>query len=218
MRRRATTRARLINAKVVEIIILYLIMDSAMSGPPPQNYLITREKQTLLRLSNLSLGDMPFRFFSTHGYWFITFICNRLNHACAAVTSLFIGLSHSEDWPHLNGPISAWSPAKTFDGKFWHQLYRKTFTGLGDFVPDKIFCLRRNTLLSRYTRLFLTFLKSGLIHHCIARLNSFAANETFTSKRFYALHAIGIIFEDDIQAITTDVPILVSVRQVVGYI
>jgi len=93
MRRRATTRARLVNAKVVEIIILYLIMDAAMSGPPPQNHLITREKQTLLRLSNLSLGDMLFRFFSTHGYWFITFICNRLNHACAAVTSLFIGLS-----------------------------------------------------------------------------------------------------------------------------
>jgi hypothetical protein len=45
MRRRATTRARLVNAKVVEIIILYLIMDAAMSGPPPQNHLITREKQ-----------------------------------------------------------------------------------------------------------------------------------------------------------------------------
>ena len=146
-------------------------------------------------------------------------------------------LKHSEDWPHLNGPTSAcftvrgfWGlsdrptvlilrlPAKAFDGKFWHQLYRKTLTNLEDFVPDKIFCLRRNTLLSRYTRLFLTFLKSGLIHHCIARLNSFAANETFTSKKFYALHAIGIIFEDDIQAITTDVPIPVSVRQVVGYI
>jgi hypothetical protein len=45
MRRRATTRARLVNAKVVEIIILYLIIDTAMSGPPPQNHLITREKQ-----------------------------------------------------------------------------------------------------------------------------------------------------------------------------
>ncbi|EMT74105.1 hypothetical protein FOC4_g10002580 [Fusarium odoratissimum] len=148
-------------------------MDAAMSGPPPKNHLITREKQTRLRLSNLSLGDVLFRFFSTLGYWFITFICNRLNHACAAVTALLIGLSHSEDWSHLNGPISAcytvlgfWgSPAKTFDGKFWHQLCRKTFTGLGDFVPDKIFCLRRNTLLSQYTRLFLTFLISGLMHH-----------------------------------------------------
>lgn len=62
MRQRATTRARLVNAKAVE-------------------------------LSILSLGDVLFRYFSTLGYWFITFICNRLNHACAAVTSLFIGLS-----------------------------------------------------------------------------------------------------------------------------
>ncbi|KAJ0138533.1 Uncharacterized protein HZ326_18542 [Fusarium oxysporum f. sp. albedinis] len=127
MRRRATTRARLVNAKVVEIIILYLIIDTAMSGPPPQNHLITREKQTLLRLSNLSLGDMLFRFFSTLGYWFITFTCNRLNHACAAVTSLFIGLSHSEDWPHLNGPISACYTALGFWGSLKFLCRQRDF-------------------------------------------------------------------------------------------
>jgi hypothetical protein len=114
--RRAITRARLVYTKVAEILILYLIMDAAMSGPPPETHLITREKQTLFRLSNLSLEDLLFRFFSTLGYWLVTFVCNRLNHACAVVVSLVIGLSHPEDWPHLNGPISACYTVRGFWG------------------------------------------------------------------------------------------------------
>ncbi|KAF4958081.1 hypothetical protein FSARC_11117 [Fusarium sarcochroum] len=216
--RRAMTRARLVYAKIAEILVLYLVIDAAMSGPPPENHLVTREKQTLFRLSNLSLEDVAFRFFSTLGYWLVTFVCNRLNHACAAVVSLTIGLSQPEDWPHLNGPMSACYTVRGFWGKFWHQLFRKEFTSWGDLLPDKIFRLRRGTLLSRYTRLFLTFLVSGLMHHSLGHLYSFAADDTFASERFYTLQAVGIAFEDAVQALTADIPLPMSVRRVVGYI
>ncbi|CVK96792.1 related to TRI7-trichothecene biosynthesis gene cluster [Fusarium mangiferae] len=216
--RKTITGARLLCAKVAEVLVMYLIMDAAMSAPPPENHLITREKQTLSKLSNLSLEDLGFRLFGTLGYWLVTYVCNRLNHACAAVISLSIGLSRPEDWPHLNGSISACYTVRGFWGKFWHQLYRKTFTGLGDFVPDRLLRLRRGTLLSRYTRLFLTFLASGLMHHCIGHLYSFAADETFASEWFYVLQAVGIAFEDAVQAMTAHVHIPMSVRRVVGYL
>lgn len=114
--RKTTTRARLLCAKVAEVLVMYLIMDAAMSAPPPENRLITREKQTLFKLSNLSLEDLAFRLFGTLGYWLVTYVCNRLNHACAAVVSLSIGVSQPEDWPHLNGPISACYTVRGFWG------------------------------------------------------------------------------------------------------
>jgi hypothetical protein len=115
-RRDAPRRGQLLSAKIMELIVVYLIMDAAMSAPLPEQHLVTREKQTLFRFSNLSSEDLAFRFFGTVGYWFITYVCNRLNHGCAAVLSLSLGLSQPEDWPHLNGPISACCTVRGFWG------------------------------------------------------------------------------------------------------
>ncbi|KAF5026804.1 hypothetical protein F66182_1088 [Fusarium sp. NRRL 66182] len=114
--RNSPQRGQLLLAKTVETIALYLIMDAAMSAPLPEGHLITRDKQTLIRLSNLSWQDAAFRVVSTIGYWFISYVCNRLNHACAAVLTLSLGLSKPEDWPHLNGPLSACYTVRSFWG------------------------------------------------------------------------------------------------------
>ncbi|KAF5001564.1 hypothetical protein FDECE_10912 [Fusarium decemcellulare] len=114
--RRTSGRPHFLYAKIIEVIGMYLIMDAVMSAPLPETHLITREKQTLFRFSNLSLEDVAFRFFGTLGYWLVTFICNRLNHACAAFVSLLLGLSKPEDWPHLNGPIGASYTVRGFWG------------------------------------------------------------------------------------------------------
>jgi hypothetical protein len=117
MRRRdGPRRGQLLRAKIIEVLIVYLIMDAAMSGPLPEGHLFAREKQTLSRFSNLSLEDVAFRCFGTIGYWFITYVCNRLNHGCAVVLWLSLGLSEPEDWPHLNGPVSACCTVRGFWG------------------------------------------------------------------------------------------------------
>ncbi|KAJ3534532.1 hypothetical protein NM208_g7503 [Fusarium decemcellulare] len=216
--RRTSGRPHFLYAKIIEVIGMYLIMDAVMSAPLPETHLITREKQTLFRFSNLSLEDVAFRFFGTLGYWLVTFICNRLNHACAAVVSLLLGLSKSEDWPHLNGPIGASYTVRGFWGTFWHQLYRKSLTGWVDFVADKVLGFRRGTLLSRYTRLFLAFLVSGVMHHCLGYLYSFSADERFATEKFYALQALGIMFEDAVQAVTASISLPKLIRRAVGYI
>ncbi|KAM0351838.1 hypothetical protein ACHAPU_002351 [Fusarium lateritium] len=193
-------------------------MDVTMSAPLPEAHLVTREKQTLFRLSNLTLEDIAFRTVGSVAYWFVTYICNRLNHGCAAVVSLSLGLSQPKDWPHLNGPVSACYTVRGFWGTFWHQLYRKSLTGWGDFIPDKILRLRRGTLLSRYTRLFLAFLTSGAMHHCMHYIYRFAADESFSIQKFYAVQALGIMFEDAVQAASVYLPLSKPLRRAVGYI
>lgn len=86
MRRRATTRARLVNAKVVEII------NSIFRGCA-----VSILQHTWLLVHNIHLQP--------------TQSCLRSRHI-----SLYWLKPHSEDWPHLNGPISACYTALGFWG------------------------------------------------------------------------------------------------------
>lgn len=56
------------------------------------------------------------------------------------------------------------------------------------------------------------------MHHCIGHLYSFAADERFASEWFYVLQAVGIAFEDAMQAMTAHIHIPISIRRVVGYL
>lgn len=91
-------------------------------------------------------------------------------------------------------------------------------TGWGDFIPDKVLRLRRGTLLSRYTRLLLAFLTSGVMHHCMQYIYRFAPEDSFAVEKFYAMQAFGIMFEDAVQAATAHFPVSKSVRRAVGYL
>jgi hypothetical protein len=90
-------------------------------------------------------------------------------------------------------------------------------TGWGDFIPDKVLRLRRGTILSRYTRLLLAFLTSGVMHHCMQYIYRFSAEDSFAVEKLYAMQAFGIMFEDAVQAMTAHVPVSKSVRRAVGY-
>lgn len=117
MRRRQTSsRAQLLGSKAVELLFLYLILDIAMSAPLPEDHLVSREKETLFNLSNLSSEDLGFRFVGTLGYWLLSFVCNRFNNACAALLSLALGLSQPDEWPSLNGTIGACYTIRGFWG------------------------------------------------------------------------------------------------------
>lgn len=67
-----------------------------------------------------------------------------------------------------------------------------------DFLTDEVFRLRRGTLVSRYTRLTIAFLVSGILHVSID-----AAQGTHPFKsgapRFFTMQALGIMLEDAIQ-------------------
>lgn len=100
---------------------------------------------------------------------------------------------------------------------FWHQLYRRQLTGWGDFIPDKTFGFRRGSLLSRYTRLTLAFLLSGLMHHPMVSVFSLGADDTWSCEKFFLLQAFGIMVEDAVQAMAGGLAIPGPFRRVLGY-
>lgn len=115
-RRQPQSRVQFLRSKTIELLCVYLILDVALNAPLPEGHLITRDKETLFKLSNLSSEDIGFRFGGTLGYWVLSFVCNRFNNACAAIVSLSLGLSQPDEWPSLNGPISACYTIKGFWG------------------------------------------------------------------------------------------------------
>ncbi|KAH7259548.1 uncharacterized protein BKA55DRAFT_610726 [Fusarium redolens] len=207
-----------VTTKIVECVGCYLILDAILLAPRPEGHLITREKQSLFNLSSLTCEDLIFRISSSLGNWVIGYVSVRLAHGFVAAVSVLLGLCKPEDWPHLNGPISSWSTIRTFWGTFWHQLFRKALTGWGDFIPDRVLRLRRGTLLSRYSRLILTFFTSALMHRCLHYFYRLEAGEWYEIETFFLLQPLAIMFEDAAQAATAHVPLSRPLRWIVGFI
>lgn len=66
------------------------------------------------------------------------------------------------------------------------------------FTTNSVFGLRRGTLVSRYTGLFLTFFFPGLIHAMTDVAEGFARQQS-GSLRFFCTQAVCIIIEDGIR-------------------
>ena len=103
---------------------------------------------------------------------------------------------------------------------FWHQCLRQGLNGHADVIADSIIKIPRATILSRYTRLFLAFLISGLIHHSSDLAMGIPRVEA-GSLVLFLLQPLGIMLEDAIQTLTRHVSTsgsLGRVRRTVGYV
>jgi Membrane bound O-acyl transferase family len=101
----------------------------------------------------------------------------------------------------------------------WHQCLRRGLTGHADVIADSVLQIPRATLVSRYTRLFLAFLISGLIHHR-ADLAMGIPHAEAGSLIFFLLQPLGIMLEDGMQTLTRHLstPNSGRVPRIVGYL
>lgn len=90
-------------------------------------------------------------------------------------------------------------------------------TGWSDAISDNVLGLRRGTLVSRYTRLFLAFLISGALHHVMDVIWGVPHHEA-VSVVFFSMQALGIMFEDAIQALTKTWGIPPKVKSAIGFL
>lgn len=107
---------KFVTTRIVQCLCCYFVLDAIFLAPRPEKHLITREKQSLFKLTSLTREDLIFRFATALGNWVIGYVSVRLAHGFVAAVSVLLGLSKPEDWPHLNGPISSWSTVRTFWG------------------------------------------------------------------------------------------------------
>lgn len=203
--------------KLCTMTFAYLLVDATASGPPPDPEMVSEEKETLWRLGNLSTEDVITRLAMVTVFWIMGYTVNYLINNTGALITVALGISKPSSWPRTNsGPLSSLTSVRGFWSVFWHQQVRKLLSGWGDAISDNVLCLRRGTLLSRYTRLFLAFFISGVLHH-VHDMTWGVPHSKLSSVVFFSMQALGIMFEDAVQAVTKSWGIPQRVRSVVGF-
>jgi hypothetical protein len=69
--------------------------------------LLARGKDTLFHLGQLTSEDVVFRLGASFGLWLSSFFVNIMLWEGGAFVTVHLGLCRPEDWPQLNGPLSA---------------------------------------------------------------------------------------------------------------
>ncbi|KAJ4465286.1 membrane bound O-acyl transferase family-domain-containing protein [Lentinula edodes] len=125
-----------------------------------------------------------------------SFYALQLQYKLLSIMVTAVGLSHPENWPNLMG---YWSDAYTIRrlwGRTWHQIMRRWVSAAGNLVAQKLLRLTPGTNLSAYTKLFIAFLISGIIHQMgdySLQHRDFWAGGSLT---FFLLQAAAIMVED----------------------
>ena len=82
---------------------------------------------------------------------------------------------------------------------FWHQLLRQLLTGLASVLAHGIVKLPKGGLSTRYAKIFLAFLISGLLHTAADVAGGMPLVDSGTI-RFFCTQALGIAVEDGVVA------------------
>ena len=83
---------------------------------------------------------------------------------------------------------------------FWHQMFRQPFSSCAAFLVHNIFHLPKDGVLQRYSKIFVIFFISGLLH-LLTDIGSGISSHESGSLRFFCTQVLGIIIEDAVQAL-----------------
>ncbi|KAJ4472956.1 membrane bound O-acyl transferase family-domain-containing protein [Lentinula aciculospora] len=130
-----------------------------------------------------------------------SFYALQLQYKLLSIVATAVGLSNPENWPNLMG---SWGDAYTIRrlwGRTWHQLMRRWVSAAGNFVAQRVLRLTPGTNLSAYTKLFIAFLISGIIHqmgdYSLQHRDFWAGG----SLAFFLSQAVAIMVEDGVIAL-----------------
>ena len=99
------SRARFVLRRLTTTFFAYVVLDVMISGPSPDSALVSPQKETLFKLSCLSLDDAVFRTIGTVSFWLSSALINLVMANIAAIVFVLSGLSSPVDCPPLYGPI-----------------------------------------------------------------------------------------------------------------
>ncbi|KAH7408179.1 membrane bound O-acyl transferase family-domain-containing protein [Phaeosphaeria sp. MPI-PUGE-AT-0046c] len=165
--------------------------------PPPPNATELFSEQRIRffsRLGEVSREELAVRVTGSFVYWCNIYAVLHGLFSFAAVLSVGLGLSKIENWKPLFGSLRDATSLRGFWGKFWHQSLRDNLYEPATFLSDKVLRLSPG-ILARYTKLFMAFLISGLMH-AFAEVATGLDLQHGAAVRFFCTQATGIILED----------------------
>ena len=86
------------------------------------------------------------------------------------------------------------------DSHFWHQTIRQKCGSPAYYITYSLLRLRKGGIVGRYTFIFFAFTFSGLVHALEESCAGVPWHQS-GSMRFYCMQALGILFEDAVQAV-----------------
>ncbi|KAF8317914.1 hypothetical protein DL93DRAFT_2226051 [Clavulina sp. PMI_390] len=104
------------------------------------------------------------------------------------------GYSSPEAWPSLFGTWRDGTTVRRSWGRYWHQMYRMPFMMMSDAIMNDALGVKKGTNLSSYSKLFITFTISGLMH-AAGDFGMYHGARWF-SLWFFVAQAVGITIED----------------------
>ncbi|PBP21901.1 tat pathway signal sequence [Diplocarpon rosae] len=197
------TKAAFLTRSTVTLGICYLVVDLIESQPPPPNATVLFSAERLVlwgRLSQVTVPEVLTRMAASAGFWVMLSTAIAGGASAVNIVCVALHLSPVERCRPMMGPVAEAYTIRGFWGKTWHQGTRKLFTTLATFIGDEVFVFRKGSLPNTYSKIFLTFFISGLLHQAI----DFAQGIPWAqsgSLRFFCIQACGIVVEDTAQFI-----------------
>ncbi|RDW80058.1 hypothetical protein BP6252_04696 [Coleophoma cylindrospora] len=98
-----------------------------------------------------------------------------------------------QDWPPMFGQWKDAYTVRNFWGRTYHQMMRTSLTVPSKYITTHILHLPKNSLITKYTQLYLVFFLSATFHYMGGL---FAARQELGEYKFFMFQAAVITFED----------------------
>ena len=207
---------KFIVGNVVFVALSYVLVEFFEKAVVLESKFIASEKQVAFQLWKLTPEDFRFRLILVAVFWVKLYFGIAQVIQGTAVILVLLGFSEPSSWPALNGPLSSAQNIRMFWGDFWHQCGRSTLTGFAHFFSGDIMRLKYGGSLSRYVRLALVFLMSGLLHSTQDLILGMDFQQSSTTQ-FFIMQACAVMIEDRMQISTSKLKIPSVIKRIIGY-
>ncbi|PMD33651.1 hypothetical protein L207DRAFT_468992 [Hyaloscypha variabilis F] len=150
------------------------------------------------RLSDVTAKEFVIRNVTTLWFAIVNVLYLTWIYSLLALVSVGSGMYPPAAWPPLFGSLSDASTLRGFWGLYWHKLMRGALEPMASFLSASILRLKRGTITSTYTHVFLVFFLSGLIHTSVD-LEFGIPFLSSPAPRFFIMQALGIMFEEAVE-------------------
>ncbi|KAH8886652.1 hypothetical protein GQ53DRAFT_727651 [Thozetella sp. PMI_491] len=191
------------------IALSYLLVDFCSLGPDVR----TEESEALFapdrvplfsRLGQVTIEDMINRYVIGLMVWVNAYCVVQITYNLPAMVCVALGLTEVREWRPPFGSLSSLYSVRKFWGSFWHQFFRTLFSHPTSFLAHDVLRLPKTGSIPRYTKIFLTFFISGIMHLLLDLTVKFNFEKS-GALRFYCMQTLGIMAEDVVQAVWTRV-------------
>ncbi|KAL8822573.1 MAG: hypothetical protein Q9191_006693, partial [Dirinaria sp. TL-2023a] len=213
------SRFRFLLRKCTIVTTCYLIMDLLALRRETSRYPIIFASSQIPFFSRLWYGaltadELAFRTVTTLGVWFGAYCAIQGFYSALSFLAVLLGISRPElERPVFGNVIRESSTLRGFWGRGWHQLLRGRLVAAADWLTYGVLWLPRPgetrssefaRIVTKYTHLTCVFLVSGLLHSSIDSAK-WMSWEEWGSLMFFVLMAVGIMIEDAVQWVWSEV-------------